>query len=77
MVFVSPRKHMSRIHIMHTFKTLVHDAWMASQLNVALIRTLHIHVRGSLMCLAYIFTCYPWKIVQPGTGRRPVDWCRN
>ena len=22
-------------------------------------------------------TWYTWEFVQPGTGRRPVDWCRN
>ena len=21
--------------------------------------------------------CHTWSFVQPGTGRRPVDWCRN
>ena len=31
----------------------------------------------SLMCLGYFLTCYPWGFIQPGTGRRPVDWCRN
>ena len=45
------------------------DARMASQLNIALIRKL----RGSLLCLAYFLTCYPWVLVQLGT----VDWCRN
>ena len=24
-----------------------------------------------------LLTCYPWVFVEPGTGRRPVDWCRN
>ena len=43
------------------------DAWMTSQLNVALNCKLH----GSLMCLAYFLTCYLWVFVQP------VDWCRN
>ena len=43
-------------------------------MNVALIRKL----RGSLMRLGHIFlTCHQWVFVQPGTGRRPVDWCRN
>ena len=46
---------------------------MTSQLNVALMRRL----RGSLMCLASLLTCYPWSFVQPGTGRRLVDWCRK
>ena len=31
----------------------------------------------SSMCLTYFLTCYSWVFVQPGTGRRPVDWCRN
>ena len=44
---------------------------MTSQLKVELIRKL----RRSLICLAYLFmTCYPWVFVQPGTGRRLVDW---
>ena len=47
------------------------DAWITSQLNVALIRKL----------LGYawriVVTCYAWEYVQPGTIRRPVDWCRN
>ena len=50
------------------------DAWMTSQLNVALIRKL----RVSLMCLAYFFYLLSiWVFVQPLTGRRPIDWCRN
>ena len=24
-----------------------------------------------------LLTCYLWVFVQPSTGRRPVDWCRN
>ena len=47
------------------------DAWMTPQLNIALIRKL----RGTLMCLAYFLTCYPWVFVQPGIDRRPVNWC--
>ena len=27
--------------------------------------------------LGIFFTCYPYVFVQPGTGRRLVDWCRN
>ena len=27
--------------------------------------------------LASFLTCFPWMSVQPGTGRRLVDWCRN
>ena len=27
--------------------------------------------------LGLLFICYPWVFVQPGTGRRPVDCCRN
>ena len=49
------------------------NARMVSRLYVALIRNL----RWSLMCLAYFLTCYPWVLVQPDTGRRTVDWCRN
>ena len=48
-------------------------ALMTSQLKVAVICRL----RRSLMCLLYFWTCYPWVFVKPGTGRRPVDWCRN
>ena len=33
--------------------------------------------RGSLVCLSYLFTCYPCVFVQLSTGRRPVDWCRT
>ena len=29
------------------------------------------------MCLAFFVTCYSWVFVQPDTGRRPVDRCRN
>ena len=46
------------------------DAWVTSQLNVALMCKL----RESL---AYFLTCYPWVFVQPGIGRCPVDWCRE
>ena len=46
---------------------------MTSQLNVDLIR----RVRGPLVSLTYFLTCYTWLFVQPGTARRPVDWCSN
>ena len=52
------------------------DAYITSQLNVALICKLH----GPLMCLAHVFdmlsihVIHPWVFVQPGTGRPPVDW---
>ena len=49
------------------------DARMTSQLNVTLI----LKLRGPFICLAYYLTCYPWMFVLPGTGRFPVDWCRN
>ena len=52
---------------------LATDAWMTSQLNVALTRKLCV----SLMYLASSLTYTPFVIVQPGTDRRPVDWCRN
>ena len=32
---------------------------------------------GSLKYFAHFSTCYPWVYVQPGTGKRPVDCCRN
>ena len=25
----------------------------------------------------FLLTCHPWVIVQPGTGRRPINWCRD
>ena len=24
-----------------------------------------------------LLACYSWVFVEPGVGRRPVDWCRN
>ena len=27
--------------------------------------------------LGLFWTCYQWGLVQPGTVKRPVDWCRN
>ena len=47
--------------------------WLTSELDLSLICKL----RRSLMCLAYVLTSYSWICVQPGTGRRPVDWCSN
>ena len=44
---------------------------MTSQLSVAFATWWVIDV------LAYFITCYLWVFVQPGTGRRPVDWCMN
>ena len=29
-----------------------------------------------VLCLLFI-TCYPCVFVQPGTGRRSINWCRN
>ena len=50
-------------------------AWMRKQVPD---HTTERQLRGSLTCLAYfLLTCYPWICVQPGTGRRPVEWCRN
>ena len=49
------------------------DAWMISQMVVALIRKL----LRSLMSLAYLLACYLCVFVQPGIGRRLVDWFRN
>ena len=34
-------------------------------------------LRASIICFAYLSTCYLWVFVQPCTGRRPVDWCRG
>ena len=30
-----------------------------------------------IMLSLYFLTCYQWVFLQPGTGRCPVDWCRN
>ena len=66
--------HDTRPHAQLAPSFLCMDTWVTSQLNVAFIRRL----RGSSnMCLAYFLTCYPWVIVQPGTSRCPVDWCRK
>ena len=54
-------------------RTLGVDAWMTSQLNEAFVCKPH----GPLMYWLILLTCYPWVFVQPGTGRCPVDWCRN
>ena len=45
------------------------DAWMTLKLIVALIRKL----RRSLMGLAYCFDMLSTDVVQPSTGRCPVD----
>ena len=68
----SPRRMHDRTPDCHTF-FLGFDACMTSQLNVALIRKLH----GPLKCLAYFLDVSFMVFVQPGTGRRPVDGCRN
>ena len=61
--------------IVHDRTSCHHISWacVPSKLNVTLICKLC----GSLMCLAYFLTCSPWVFVQPGTGRCPVDRCRN
>ena len=64
-------EHDTRPHASLSHSFLDMDAWMTSQLNVALIRKL----RGSLVCLAYFLTFYPYVFATPGTSRRPVDWC--
>ena len=30
----------------------------------------------AIFCFMF-WICYPWVFVQLGTGRHPVDWCRN
>ena len=65
--------HNTQLHSQLPPSFLGMDAFMTSQLNVALKSKL----RGSLMCLAYLLTCYPLVFVQPGISRRPVDWCRD
>ena len=44
-----------------------------NDLNVALIRKL----RGYWGNWFVFLMCYPWVFIQPGTGRRPVDWSEN
>ena len=65
--------HNTRPHARLPQRFLCIDAWMTSQMNVALIHKL----LGSLMCLAYFLTCYIWVIEQPVTDKRPVDGCMN
>ena len=69
-------RHNTRPHSRLPPNFLGTNAWITSQLKVAFICKL----RGSLMCLAYFLnflTCYQMVFVQLGTGRRPVDWCRD
>ena len=47
-------------------------AWVTAQLNAVLIHKL----RGSLISLALFFDMIAREFVQPGTGRRLVDWRR-
>ena len=71
--YVAKLGHNSRPHAQLLLSFLGKYGWMISQLKVVLVRKL----RGLLMFLAYFLTCYPWVFVQPGTGRRPVNWRRN
>ena len=50
------------------------DAWMTSQLKVLWFASCVGHWCAWLILF---FTCHPWMFVQPGTGRRPFDGCRN
>ena len=45
---------------------------MTSKLNVAWKS----HTTWVIDVPGLFLTCYAWVFVQPGTGRRPVDWCR-
>ena len=27
--------------------------------------------------IGFFMTCHPWVFIQPGTGRRPVEYCRD
>ena len=69
----------TRRHARLSHNFLGMDALMTSQLKVALIRNVALicKLRGSLMHLAYFLTYHTWAFLQPGTGRRPVDWCGN
>ena len=49
------------------------DARMTSKQDIALIRKVATWVIDVLDLL----TCHLWVFVQPDTGRRPFDWCRN
>ena len=40
-------------------------------------RSFDLQAKWAIDVLGFFLTCYPWVSVQPGTGRRPVDWCRN
>ena len=51
-------EHNTRPHVRLPPSFLGMNAWMTSQLNVALIHKL----RGSSICLAYFLTCYPWML---------------
>ena len=57
-------EHNKRPHARLPPSFLGMDAWMTSQLNVALIHKL----RASLMCLVYFLTYHLWVFVQPGSN---------
>ena len=45
---------------------------LSTERSIYLQATWVINVLG--LCF---FTWYPWLYIKPGTGRCPVDWCRN
>ena len=65
-----PTGHNTQPHALLPPSVLGMDTLITSQLNVALIRK--IHVRVLFMCLAYLLTYYPWLFVWPGTCRSTV-----
>ena len=65
--------HTTRPHARLPTSSLGMDAWMTSQLNVALFCKLGV----SFTCSAYLLICYPWVYVQKGYDTRPIYFWRN
>ena len=66
-------EHITGLHARLPHSFLGMNACVSSCLNVALFHTLCV----SLMSFAYLLNYFPRAFLQPVTGRRPVDWCRN
>ena len=62
-------RHSTRPYVQSPPNILGMDARMTSQLNEAWIR----NVRGSLIRQAHFIDMLSMSVLQPGTGRRPVD----
>ena len=41
------------------------------------VRSFDLQATWVIDVLGFFLTCYPWLFAQPGTGRRPVERCRN